>query len=110
MTTIVAVAQIDPQLGAVEANVERAVRALEAAAEAGADLVVLPECALSGYMMRDPTEALAAACALDGRAVATLVDTCSRLGLHAVTGLLERAADGVYNTAVLTGPDGIVGS
>jgi predicted amidohydrolase len=110
MTKTVAVAQIAPQIGAVDANVRRCVRALEEAAAAGADLVVLPECALCGYMMSDRTEALAAARALDGKAVEQLVDACARLELHAVVGLLERAGDRVYNTAVLTGPHGVIGS
>jgi predicted amidohydrolase len=109
MGAVVAAAQIEPRLGSVERNTRRSVTALEEAAAAGASLVVLPECALSGYMMRDRAEALEAAQPLDGPALATLGAACARLGLHAVVGLLEADAGAIHNTAVLLGPDGVVG-
>jgi predicted amidohydrolase len=35
---------------------------------------------------------------------------CARLGVHAITGLLERDGDALYNAAILVGPDGLIGS
>ena len=35
---------------------------------------------------------------------------CARLGVHAITGLLERDGDTLYNAAILVGPDGLIGS
>lgn len=45
----VALAQLAPKLGAVDANVARAAELVRQAAGDRADLIVLPECALSGY-------------------------------------------------------------
>ncbi len=49
----VALAQIDPTVGALTANAERVQASLIAAHNAGADLVVLPELALCGYPPKD---------------------------------------------------------
>ncbi len=48
-----ALAQINPTVGAVDENVELARRWIERASEAGAQLVVLPELCISGYPPED---------------------------------------------------------
>ena len=47
----VALAQIDPTLGDVDANLRRAEEAIEEAKSGGADLVVFPELSLTGYSL-----------------------------------------------------------
>ena len=54
----VAVAQIEPRLGEVERNLETCLSRLAEAAGAGAELIVLPECAIPGYMFDSAAEAL----------------------------------------------------
>ena len=54
----VAVAQFDPQLGEKERNLAACIARMEEAAAAGAQLLVLPECALPGYMFASGDEAL----------------------------------------------------
>lgn len=49
----VGLGQIDTWVGDLEGNVARCVAAVEEAADAGADLVVLPELAITGYPPRD---------------------------------------------------------
>ena len=49
----IALAQIAPRLGEVEANLELAVDRLRAAAADGAQLTVFPELALTGYLLQD---------------------------------------------------------
>ena len=49
----IALAQINPTVGALEANKQKILRFHEAAAGAGAELVVFPELALTGYPPRD---------------------------------------------------------
>ena len=49
----IALAQIDAVVGALGANAERIARAAHAAAEAGAEVIVFPELALSGYPPED---------------------------------------------------------
>ncbi|MDQ3690534.1 MAG: carbon-nitrogen hydrolase [Chloroflexota bacterium] len=49
----IALAQISPRLGEVDANFELVADRLRAAAAEGADLVVFPELALTGYLLQD---------------------------------------------------------
>jgi len=106
----VAVAQIDPQLGEKERNLATCVARMEEAAAAGAQLLVLPECAVPGYMFDSGDEALAYAEEIPGPSTEALERECARLGLHVVCGLLERDGDSLRNAAVLVGPDGLVGT
>jgi predicted amidohydrolase len=86
----IALAQVAPRLGDLEANLERH-RALIAEARAGgAGLVVFPELGLTGYQLQD----LAADVAMrldDPRLVALAGDTAG--GLSAVVSFVEESAD-----------------
>lgn len=108
-SVLVGLAQIEPRLGRFERNLEACLGRLEEAAAAGCDLVVLPECATSGYMFATEDEAARAAEEIPGPGVEALERACSRLGVHCVAGLLERDGDLLRNTAVLLGPSGLVG-
>lgn len=105
----VAVAQEPVARGDVAANTETAVTVLEGAGDRATDLVVFPECFLSGYMLESRSEALKSAITLDSTAITRLLEACARTGVHAVVGLLERAGERLFNTAVLIGPDGVLG-
>jgi N-carbamoylputrescine amidase len=103
----IAVAQYQPRVGALEHNRAAAVHWAQRAADAGAQLAVLPELATSGYVFTSVDEADAAAeDARSGATVEALVDVCRQSGLHVVTGLSERDGDCRYNSAVLLGPQG----
>lgn len=52
----IALGQINPTVGALEANVDRMARAAKEAAAAGARLIVFPELSLTGYPPRDLVE------------------------------------------------------
>jgi 5-aminopentanamidase len=103
------VAQTEPRLGEPERNVESCLARLEDAASAGCDLVVLPECATTGYMFAREDEALRFAEEIPGPSTEALAASCARHGLHCVAGVLERDGDRLRNTAVLVGPDGLLG-
>jgi len=105
----VAVAQIEPRLGEKDRNLETCLAQLEQAVAAGAELLVLPECAIPGYMFGSAEEALPFAEEIPGPSTQVLSDACRRLGAHVVCGLLERDGDVLYNAAVLVGPEGLVG-
>jgi predicted amidohydrolase len=106
----VAVAQLDPKLGKKERNLETCLARLDEAAAAGAELLVLPECALPGYMFESAEEALPFAEEIPGPSTEALAEACRRRGTHVVCGLLERDGDALRNAAVLVGPDGLVGT
>jgi predicted amidohydrolase len=108
--TRVAVAQLDPQLGEPERNLEVCLGRLDEAAAAGAELLVLPECAIPGYMFDSLEEGMAFAEEVPGPSVETLERECARLGMYAVCGLLERDGDRLRNAAVLVAPEGLVGT
>ena len=106
----VAVAQLDPKLGEKERNLETCLARLDEAAATGAMLLVLPECAIPGYLFESADEALPFAEEIPGPSTEALADVCGRLGIHVVCGLLERDGDELRNAAVLVGPDGLVGT
>ncbi|MCK5690813.1 NAD+ synthase, partial [Myxococcota bacterium] len=49
----IAIAQINPVVGDFAANLQKILRAYDEAAKAGADLVITPELAITGYPPRD---------------------------------------------------------
>jgi predicted amidohydrolase len=105
----VAVAQIEPKLGETERNLATCVTRMEEAAAAGAQLLVLPECAIPGYMFGSGEEALPYAEEIPGPSTKALERECARLDLYVVCGLLERDGDALRNAAVLIGPAGLIG-
>jgi predicted amidohydrolase len=106
----VAVAQMEPKLGENERNLDAGLARLAEAVAAGAELLVLPECAIPGYMFGSLEEAMPYAEEIPGPSTDALEAACRRLGAHVVCGLLERDGDLLRNAAVLVGPDGLVGS
>jgi predicted amidohydrolase len=75
----VAVAQLDPKLGEKERNLETCLARLEEASAAGAELLVLPECAIPGYMFESAEEALPFAEEIPGPSTEVLAEACARL-------------------------------
>ncbi len=106
----VAVAQLDPALGEPERNLETCLGRMEEAAAAGAELLVLPECAIPGYMFDSLEEGMSFAEEVPGPSVEALERECARLGMHVVCGMLERDGDRLRNAAVLVGPEGLIGT
>jgi predicted amidohydrolase len=106
----VGVAQFDPKLADPATNLATCVGYLEQAAARGVELLVLPECAIPGYVFESIEEALPYAEDIPGPSTAALGEACARLGIHAVCGLLERYEGGARNAAVLIGPDGLIGT
>lgn len=89
--------------GRLEANLERATAMVAGAAEAGCDVVVLPETFDLGWM-HESTRTLAEA--VPGEVTGRLSDAARDHGIHVVAGVSERAADRFYNAAVLISGSG----
>ncbi|GAA3732677.1 nitrilase family protein [Salinactinospora qingdaonensis] len=106
----VAALQTEPVLGDNAGNLERALAMMEEAVASGARLLVLPEAAVSGYVFTGPEHARAHAEQVPGGpACRAWAELCARHGVWVVAGVIERAGDALYNSAVLLGPDGLVG-
>ena len=102
-TLRIALAQIDAVVGDLDANAARIADSVARAREAGAQLVVLPELALTGY---PPEDLLLKTHFLDA-ARATLEELAARVtGIVALVGFPERADD-VYNAAAVLADGGV---
>ena len=105
----IAAVQMDIKIMKNDENLERIVLETRAAAKNGADLIVFPECALSGYVFSSREEAIPFAESIPGMSTERLAACCQELGVYIVYGLLERAGDKCYNAAALVGPEGFIG-
>lgn len=97
--------QFRPLFGKVKQNLARIAHAL---ADVEAELIVLPELALTGYHFTDRAELAALAeDPADSTSVNALVDLCRRRDVHMVIGFAEQHATRLYNSALLLGPNGV---
>lgn len=108
--TKIAVVQMDVKLGETDRNLEVMLDRLRTARQAGAELTIFPECALTGYCFANLAEAAPVAQSIPGPATQRVQDVLSKVGGFAVFGLLETAPQGVFNAAVLIGPGRMIGS
>lgn len=105
----VALAQMEPVTGDKPANLAKFSHAIEAAQRQGAQLVIFPELALTGYACGDRFFALAEP--VPGPSTERLAAEARARDLYIVWGMPEEGLTGVlYNSAVLVGPEGYVGT
>jgi predicted amidohydrolase len=104
----IACVQTDVEIGNVEANRRKIMSRIADAAAQGAELVIFPECALTGYCFESLDEAKPYAEPLDGFSAQHILLACKRAGVHAVVGFIERDRDSWFNAAMVVGPEGIL--
>jgi predicted amidohydrolase len=107
----VAAIQFEPRLGAKAENIVRLLELTEAAAREGARLIVHPEMATTGYCWYDRDEIRPHVEPIPGPTTEACAALAQRNDCYIVVGLPEVAPrTGIfYNSAVLVGPEGIVG-
>jgi len=105
----IAAAQLEPKLMKTEENLRSILHATKEAADNHADLIVFPECSLTGYIFFSRQEALPFAETIPGPSTEKLADLCQKLKVHAVFGLLEKEDDKLFNATALLGPQGLIG-
>ena len=94
----VAVAQIAPTLGNVRENLRLHREQIDAARQAGAELLVFPELSLTGYYLRDQVPEVAEP--IDGPLVREMADASGTMAV--VFGFVEESKDyRFFNTAAL---------
>jgi len=104
--------QMLPATGDPQANIARADRLVrEAVLTKGAELIVLPECTLTGYaspgskgLTLEQSRAMAER--VPGPSVEHFARLAAELKVYIVWGLHERRGDRYYNSAVLLSPEG----
>ena len=99
-----AVFQMIARPGDVAANLAMIAQAARDAQAAGAELVVAPELATTGYGAGDAIRELAEPA--DGAQVAQFAAAAAEAGVAIVAGFAERAPDGIYNSAAFIDPSG----
>lgn len=99
--------QFSPTIGDTEQNRRRLV---EAVLQTDADLLVAPELATSGYFFASTEQARELSEPIPGPTTDALCEVSAKTGCTVVTGLPERAGNILYNSAVVVGPNGIIGT
>lgn len=106
--TRIAVQQLAPVIGDLEANRALARDAIREAAGAGADVVVLPELITSGYVFESAEECAAAAIGTDHPILVEWAELAAGYDLVLVGGFAERGDDGkTYNSAAALDASGL---
>ncbi|HET57663.1 MAG TPA: acyltransferase [Deltaproteobacteria bacterium] len=99
--------QYTPCFGEVDHNIETV---LDLIGSVRADLLVLPELCMTGYLITSRDEIADLAEKIPGgKTTEALCRTARERSCHIVAGLAERSGDNLYNSAVLVGPDGYIG-
>jgi predicted amidohydrolase len=100
----VATIQMDIHPAPVAERLERSARWVEEAAQAGAQLVVLPELFNTGYAYTDLNYQLAEP--IDGTTGAWMKKTAAQLGVHLAGSFMLRENGEIYNALLLFDPSG----
>src|SRR5215813_7341594 len=108
--TKIAAVQMDVEIGKVAANRERILKQIKTVAAQGAQLVIFPECALTGYCFNSLEETKPFAETIDGESAQVIGQVCKETGVHTIVGFIEQDGDSYFNAAMLITPDGIAGS
>ncbi|MED0658447.1 nitrilase-related carbon-nitrogen hydrolase [Bacillus smithii] len=108
----VAAVQFEPEQGQLDENRRQMFEKAVAAAKQGAKLIVFPEMATSGYVWENREEISPFVESIPGETTDMLSAVASQYDCYIVTGIPEKDHNtGVfYNSAVLIGPEGVVGS
>ena len=98
--------QMDCTLGNIAGNRAAVRRHLATAAGEGANLVVFPECTLTGYGFGSRADIARHAEPYPGPSSSILAEDCARLGVWCVYGFFESHGDKLFNSCALIGPIG----
>ena len=107
----IACLQMELRVGEKDWNLAHGLEMIDQAAEVGANLVVLPELCSSGYVFNTREEAKILAEEIPGGpACRAWADAAARHRMHIVAGIAEREGRALYNSAVVVGPQGVIGT
>src|SRR5918994_3583883 len=107
----IACIQMEPIVGEKDRNLQKSLAMIEEAASEGARLIVLPELCDSGYVFESRDEAFEFAEPVpDGPTSRAWSEAAARHDLYLVAGISERAGDVLYNSSVVIGPRGHLGT
>ncbi len=100
--------QFSPLFGQIQSNLQTILKAIQAFE---GHLLVFPELALSGYQFLSKEEVTELAIDIpSGPIIQALEEAVRGRNLHVVVGLAERDQGRLYNSAVVIGPNGYIGT
>jgi 5-aminopentanamidase len=108
-TIKIAGVQMEPKIREKSRNLDKCLNNIQSEATKGAQLIVFPEACLTGYIFHDLKEAAAEAETVPGPSTDRIIETCRRLNVLSVFGLIEEEQDKYYNSSVIVGPKGLIG-
>jgi predicted amidohydrolase len=106
----IALAQIQCKRADKAGNIKKIEQITTRARKQGAELIVFPELSLTGYVLRDEIYGLAEP--IPGPATEAVAKIAQKANVYIVLGMPElcgKAEATIHNTAVLVGPEGLVG-
>lgn len=109
-TCVVAAIQFAPEILQVHKNLGTAHQLAHEAAAKGAAIIVLPELCLSGYVLRNPVEAMECAQTREGYQTQAFASIAKQYNCHIVFGYVELRDGLLYNSAAIVGPRGLEGN
>ena len=111
MTVKIAAAQMNPQIGNLEANLKNTLRLIDEAADHGANLIVFPELCNTGYAFESPQELAAAAEPVPGGLTTEAwLEKAKQKNIYIAAGIAEKEGPYIYNSAAIIGPEGFIGT
>ncbi|QAA21676.1 nitrilase-related carbon-nitrogen hydrolase [Sporolactobacillus terrae] len=111
MSVDVAAIQFEPTLFEKDRNIKKLMLLVEEAAENGAKIITTPEMGITGYCWYDRKEVASYVEVVPGPTTQAFYELAKRYDCYIVIGLpeVDTATNLYYNTAVLIGPEGVVG-
>ncbi|HWP46868.1 MAG TPA: nitrilase family protein [Candidatus Limnocylindrales bacterium] len=107
----IACIQMEPVVGEKAKNIEKTIGFIKEAASRGANLVVLPELCNSGYVFQSREEAFKLSEEVPaGPTCQAWIKAAMEHELHIVAGINEREGQVLYNSSVVIGPEGYIGT
>ena len=112
MSLTVSAIQFEPEFKNKERNIREIERLIRQSAQKGARLIVAPEMATTGYIWNNIEEIKPYAEPIPGPTTQLMSDLARELNVYIAIGLpeVDEKNDIYYNSAILTGPKGFIGS
>lgn len=102
--------QTDVTFKDVNANLSLLERTVREEVAKGTELTIFPECFSTGYCFDSLEDARTIAELIPGPSTDRVAKLCAELNTGVVFGMIEKSGNDVFNTAVLVGPGGLIGS
>lgn len=107
----VAALQMEPHIGNKDRNIEETLKIIDEAAKKGTELMVLPELCNTGYIFNSRKEAFDLSEEVpEGPTTQEWIKAAKKHNTHICAGITEREDNHLYNSVVVVGPEGYIGT